>query len=96
MLMQVLTRNSKIKFDATFAVPGTRDCNGVEGRRSSRALSTARCGEVHVPGQNDRTIYRSERRCCSCHGYFVGLSVAQLFLICSTAAASSSSMMLRI
>lgn len=29
-------------------------------------------------------------------GDFVGLSVAQLFLICSTAAASSSSMMLRI
>jgi hypothetical protein len=68
MLMQVLTCNSKIKLDATFALPGTNDCNGVEGRRSSRALSTARCEEVHVLGQNDRTIYRSERRCCSCPG----------------------------
>lgn len=31
MLMQVLTCNSKIKLDATFALSGTNDCKGSKG-----------------------------------------------------------------
>ena len=70
MLMQVLTCNSKIKLDATFALSGTNDCKGSKGGVLHEPQTTARCEGDHVLGQNDRINCRSDRRCCSCHGGF--------------------------